>query len=155
MLLMKPGPAFQETWNLPRGVACTLPGGPGSARTGPKMTLPADWSQVMCLVRSTHAVAAAGQDRRSAAVSVNGSSDTCWAGACWVGFCVGATCWPDAIGCGPVGRAAAAAASLPLLWLTSGVARGLAGRGEATAAEITTTEDAAATASSAARRRAG
>src|SRR5215469_4214962 len=144
MLLMKPGPAFQETWNLPRGVACTLPGGPGSARTGPKMTLPADWSQVMCLVRSTHAVAAAGQDRRSAAVSVSGTCNTGW------GACVGGDCWADAVGCGPTVPPAAAGASHGLWWLftVSGVARGAAGRGEATAAEITTTEDAAATASS-------
>src|SRR5215472_15862976 len=152
MLLMKPGPAFQETWNVPRGVACALPGGPGSARTGPKMRLPADWSQVMCLIRSTQAVAAAGQDRRSAAVSVSGPVTTCRGATCW-----GGTCCADATGCWPDVRPAAAGASLALWWLltVSGVARGPAGRGEARAAEITTTEDAAATASSAASLRAG
>jgi hypothetical protein len=30
------------------------PGGPGSMRAGPKVTLPSDCSQVRCLDRSTH-----------------------------------------------------------------------------------------------------
>src|SRR5579863_415826 len=76
MLLMKSGPAFQETWKMPRGIAWALPGGPGSARAGPEVTLPADRSQVRCLVRSTQAVALAGQDSRSSAVSVRGDGDT-------------------------------------------------------------------------------
>src|SRR5262249_16950159 len=137
MLLMKPGPAFQETWNVPRGVACALPGGPGSARTGPKTTLPADWSQPIGLARSTPGVGAAGQGGRAAAVSAGGTCSPGWGG------CVGGDCGADAVGCGP----AAAGASHGLSWLftVSGVARGAAGRGEARAAEITTTEDAAAT----------
>src|ERR1700729_970295 len=80
MLLMNVGPAFQETWKMPRGVAWALPGGPGSARIGPKVTLPADWSQVRCLVRSTQAVALAGQDSRSSAGSVRGGGDSGRAG---------------------------------------------------------------------------
>src|SRR5450756_2349400 len=61
---------------MPRGVACTVPGLPGSIRSGPKLTLPPACSQVMCLVRSTHAAAAAGQSLRSNAVSTSGASGT-------------------------------------------------------------------------------
>ena len=46
---------------------------PGSIRTGPKLTFPPACSQVMCPVRSTHAVAAWGQSRRSDAVSTSGA----------------------------------------------------------------------------------
>src|ERR1700745_421386 len=76
MLLTKSGPAFQETSKVPRGVAWALPGGPGSALTGPNVTRPADWSQVRWLVRSTQAVALAGQGSRSSAVSVSGGDAT-------------------------------------------------------------------------------
>ncbi len=54
------GPPFQITLNVPVGVAFAVPGGPGSICTGPKLTLPSDCSQVRCLARSTHAVAAGG-----------------------------------------------------------------------------------------------
>src|ERR1700728_1419986 len=60
MLLMTFGPPFHITVNVPRGVAFADPGGPGSIRTGPKVTLPSDCSQVRCLDRSTHAAAVSG-----------------------------------------------------------------------------------------------
>src|SRR5882672_5569366 len=74
MSLTKLAPAFHPTWNAPRGVWCAVPGRPGSIRTGPKVTRRPDCSQVRRLARSTHAVAAAGQSRRSAAVSVSGAA---------------------------------------------------------------------------------
>src|SRR3984885_351746 len=78
MSLTKPGPAFHWTWKVPAGVACGPdPGLPGSIRTGPKLTLPSDCSQVRWRVRSTQAVAAAGQSLRSSTVSTSGAS---WAG---------------------------------------------------------------------------
>src|ERR1700753_866799 len=71
MLLTYVGPAFHSTWNVPRGVWCTLAGLPGSMWIGPNVILPLAWSQVMCLARSTHAragravlVFAAGQHQR-------------------------------------------------------------------------------------------
>src|SRR5580693_4303512 len=72
MLLTYDGPAFHSTWNVPRGVWCWLPGLPGSILTGPNVILPLAWSQVMCLVRSAHAVAAAGQSWWSTSVSTSG-----------------------------------------------------------------------------------
>src|SRR5882757_2252862 len=72
MLLTSDGPAFHSTWNVPRGVWCWLPGLPGSILTGPNVILPLAWSQVMCLVRSAHAVAAAGQSWWSTSVSTSG-----------------------------------------------------------------------------------
>src|ERR1700722_12221156 len=60
MLLTTFGPPFHITANVPRGVACAVPGGPGSMRTGPNATMPSDCSQVRCLDRSTHAAAAGG-----------------------------------------------------------------------------------------------
>src|SRR5689334_908064 len=86
MLLTKFGPAFQETWKVPRGVACGVPGGPGSMRTGPKLTVPSACSQVRCSVRSTHAVAAAGQDSRSRAVRTSGASAAWGAGVAVAAF---------------------------------------------------------------------
>src|ERR1700722_19596336 len=74
MSLTKLAPAFHPTWNVPRGVWCAVPGRPGSMGTGPKVTRRPDCSQVRCLARSTHAVAAAGPSWRSAAVSVNGAA---------------------------------------------------------------------------------
>ena len=74
MLLTSDGPAFHSTWNVPRGVWCSPPGLPGSIWTGPKVILPLACSQVMCLVRSTHAAAAAGQSWWSAAVSTSGTA---------------------------------------------------------------------------------
>src|SRR6185312_14610288 len=74
MLLTYAGPAFHSTRNAPRGVSCPPPGLPGSIWTGPNVVLPLACSQVMCLVRSTHAVAVAGQWRRSAAVSTSGTA---------------------------------------------------------------------------------
>src|SRR5580704_600405 len=144
MLLTNVAPALQETWKMPRGVAWALPGGPGSARTGPKVTLPADWSQVRCLVRSTQAVALAGQDSRSTAVSVRGDGDTGCA----------------AVGAGTASRRGAfpvtVFVAVVLRWTFRAVAvpPRTAGRGEARAAAVTTTVEAAATVSSTARRRA-
>src|ERR1700728_3209201 len=69
MLLMTFGPPFHITVNVPRGVAFAVPGGPGSMRTGPKVTLPSDCSQVRCLDRSTHAAAAGGHALWSPVVS--------------------------------------------------------------------------------------
>ena len=129
---------------MPRGVAWALPGGPGSARTGPKVTLSADWSQVRCLVRSTQAVALAGQDSRSSAVSVSGDGDTGCA----------------AVGAGTASRRGAfpvtVFVAVVLRWTFRAVAvpPRTAGRGEARAAAVTTTVEAAATVSSTARRRA-
>src|SRR5689334_3845966 len=74
MLLTYAGPAFHSTRNAPRGVSCPPPGLPGSIWTGPNVVLPLACSQVMCLVRSTHAVAVTGQWRRSAAVSTSGTA---------------------------------------------------------------------------------
>src|SRR6266702_1009340 len=73
MLLTSDGPAFHSTRNAPRGVWCLLPGLPGSIWTGPNVILPLPWSQVMCLARSTHAVAAAGQSWWSTSVSTSGA----------------------------------------------------------------------------------
>src|SRR5580693_7679377 len=143
MLLTKFGPAFHETWKVPRGVAWALPGGPGSARTGPKVTRPADWSQVRCPVRSTQAVALAGQDSRSSAVSVRGDGG---AGCAAAG--AGTAWWRGAF---PV---AVCTAALRWAFDAEAVARRTAGRGEATAAPVTTTVEAAATVSRTARRRA-
>src|SRR5487761_1167369 len=135
MLLTKVAPAFQETWKVPRGVAWALPGGPGSARTGPKVTWPPDWSQLRCLARSTRAVAAAGQDLRSNAVSVKGDDGIgCWA--------AGLSC--RAAGAGWTSRRGAA---------TAVIARRMAGRGEATAAAVTTPTEPTATITRVARRR--
>src|SRR5580704_14703601 len=143
MLLTNVAPAFHETWKVPRGVAWALPGGPGSARTGPKVTRPADWSQVRCLVRSTQAVALAGQDSRSSAVSVKGDGGTGCAAAG-----AGTAWWRGAF---PV-----AVCTAVLRWAVDwvAVARRMAGRGEAMAAAVTTTVEAAATVSRTARRRA-
>src|SRR3984957_15513506 len=78
MSLTKPGPPFHWTWKVPAGVACGPdPGLPGSIRTGPKLTLPSDCSQVRRRVRSTQAAAAAGQSVRAPAVTPSGAS---WAG---------------------------------------------------------------------------
>lgn len=129
---------------MPRGVAWALPGGPGSARIGPKVTLPADWSQVRCLVRSTQAVALAGQDSRSSAVSVSGDGDTGCAAAG-----AGTASWRGAF---PV--AAFGGVALRRSVDAVAVAPRTAGRGEATAAAVTTTVEAAATVSRTARRRA-
>jgi hypothetical protein len=63
MLLTSDGPAFHWTQNVPRGVSCPPPGCPGSIWIGPNVILPLLWSQVRCLVRSTHAAAVAGQSR--------------------------------------------------------------------------------------------
>src|SRR6185437_9902353 len=111
MLLTYAGPAFHSTRNAPRGVSCPPPGLPGSIWTGPNVVLPLACSQVMCLVRSTHAVAVAGQSRRSAAVSTSGTA------ARWAG------------GAAPVARGALAA-------LAAADSRGAlaAGRGELLAA---------------------
>ena len=129
---------------MPRGVAWALPGGPGYARTGPKVTLPADWSQVRCLVRSTQAVALAGQDSRSSAVSVRGDGDTgCTAAG------AGTASWRGAF---PV--AAFGGVALRRAVDAVAVAPRTAGRGEARAAAVTTTVEAAATVSRTARRRA-
>src|SRR3984885_8690617 len=72
MLLTYDGPAFHWTWNVPRGVWCTLAGLPGSMWIGPNVILPWAWSQVMCLARSTQARAAAGQSWWSTPVSTSG-----------------------------------------------------------------------------------
>src|ERR1700727_357381 len=69
VLLMTFGPPFHITVNVPRGVAFAVPGGPGSMRTGPKVTLPSDCSQVRCLDRSTQAAAADGHAPSSRVVS--------------------------------------------------------------------------------------
>src|SRR5215472_2776920 len=125
MLLTKFGPAFQETRKVPRGVVCGVPGGPGSMRTGPKLTWPPACSQVRCSVRSTHAVAVAGQDSRSRMVRTSGAS------AAW-----GA---PVAVAFGGAVARAAGAADVPV--------RGPAGLADTTAAAVTTPTDAAATVS--------
>src|SRR4029077_19048375 len=72
MLLTYDGPAFHSTRNVPRGVWCWLPGLPGSLLTGPNAILPLACSQVMCLVRSPRAAAAAGQSWWSTSVSTSG-----------------------------------------------------------------------------------
>src|ERR1700722_8812985 len=69
MLLTTFGPPFHSTVNVPRGVAFADPAGPGSMRTGPKVTVPSDCSQVRCLDRSTQAAAAGGHALSSRAVS--------------------------------------------------------------------------------------
>src|ERR1700678_1537952 len=76
MLLTAFRPPFHSPVNVPRGVAFAVPGGPGSIRTGPKVTLPSDCSQVRCLDRSTHAAAARGHERWSRAVSASDPAGT-------------------------------------------------------------------------------
>src|ERR1700722_6013870 len=73
MLLTTFGPPFQSTVKVPRGVAFADPAGPGSMRTGPKVTVPSDCSQVRCLARSTHAAAADGHALSSRVVSARDS----------------------------------------------------------------------------------
>jgi len=118
---------------VPRGVACREPGGPGSAWTGPKVILPADWSHVMCLVRSTQAVAVAGQDWRSNGVIVSE-----------IGWVVG-------VGGGSGRRAASPTGGVWECWVNAVV---LPMWGDAMAAPITTAADAVPTVVSVARRRA-
>ena len=141
MLLTKFGPAFHETSKVPRGVAWAEPGGPGSARTGPKVTWPSAWSHVMCLVRSTQAVAVAGQEWRSNEVS---ASEVGWG----VGVSGWSGRWAALPGCGVV-------ADVDFWeWRMNAVVCGALEPEEATAAPITTAMDPVATVSKAARRRA-
>ena len=141
---MNVAPAFHETWEAPRGVAWALPGGPGSARTGPKVTRPADWSQVRCLGRLY-----AGSGLGGAGFAIKrgqrqgGRRHWLRGGRSWAR--------PWRRGAFPV------AVALPCFagrvdWVA--VARRMAGRGEAMAAVVTTTVEAAATVSRTARRRA-
>src|ERR1700722_17501997 len=121
MSLTKPGPAFHWTWKVPLGVACgPEPGLPGSILTGPKLTLPSDCSQLRCRVRSTQAVAAAGQSLRSWAVSTSGvsSAGTYASTACPAPIRAGATyaqavAGEDAAASGPTSPVSRAAAVPP------------------------------------------
>src|SRR3984957_3283539 len=107
MSLTESGPAFHWTWKVPAGVACGPETGvAGSILTGPKLTLPSDCSQVRCRVRSTQAVAAAGQSLRSWAVSASGvsSAGTCASTACPAPIRAGAT-YAQAVAGEDAGRA--------------------------------------------------